>query len=63
MIKDAKEKSKKIVAMPLINANAAGIDVGDTQFSVAVPKGRDVIQVKEFGAFTCDLKAISKWVL
>lgn len=62
MIKDAKEKSKKIVAMPLINANAAGIDVGDTQFSVAVPKGRDVIQVKEFGAFTCDLKAISEWL-
>ena len=57
-----KMKTKGVVAMPLINPNAAGIDVGDTLFAVAVPGGRDTVSVKEFGAFTCDLKAISQWL-
>lgn len=55
-------KTKKFVSMPLVNPNAAGIDVGDTLFSVAVPEGSDTVVVKEFGAFTCDLKAISEWL-
>ena len=55
-------KTKNVVSMPLINPNAAGIDVGDTLFSVAVPPGRDTVFVKEFGAFTCDLKSISAWL-
>ncbi|MDQ3021953.1 MAG: IS110 family transposase [Bacteroidota bacterium] len=57
-----KTKSKDFVSMPLINPNAAGIDVGDTTFAVAVPAGRDSVQVKEFTAFTCDLKSISQWL-
>src|SRR6185369_10394374 len=55
-------KTKNIVEFPMINVNAAGIDVGDTQFAVAVPPGRDSACVKEFGAFTCDLKLISAWL-
>jgi transposase len=55
-------KTKNVVSMPLINPNAAGIDVGDTLFSVAVAPGRDTVFVKEFGAFTCDLKSISAWL-
>lgn len=64
MSKDEKKDNTKtdIVAMPLINANAAGIDVGDTLFAVAVPAGRDTVRVREFGAFTCDLKSISAWL-
>lgn len=62
MNKVAKKKSKGVVSMPLINPNAAGIDVGDTLFSVAVPEGRDEQRYKEFGAFTCDLKAIAAWL-
>lgn len=57
-----KGKAKRFVSMPMVNPNAAGIDVGDTMFSVAVPEGRDTVVVKEFGAFTCDLKAISEWL-
>lgn len=57
-----KRKVKGIVEMPLINPNAAGIDVGDTLFAVAVPKNRDAVCVKEFGAFTCDLNSISQWL-
>jgi transposase len=62
MNKIAKKKSKGVVSMPLINANAAGIDVGDTLFSVAVPEGRDKQRYREFTAFTCDLKAIAAWL-
>lgn len=62
MNKIAKNKSKNTVLMPLINANAAGIDVGDTLFSVAVPAGRDEQNCREFTAFTCDLKAIAAWL-
>lgn len=57
-----KSETKNVVEMPLINSNAAGIDVGDTLFAVAVPAGRDVECVKQFGAFTCDLKSISAWL-
>lgn len=62
MNKDAKKNSKGVVAMPLINPNAAGIDVGHTLFSVAVPEGRDEVRCREFGAFTCDLRDISAWL-
>jgi transposase len=27
-----------------------------------VPEGRDTIVVKDFGAFTCDLRSISEWL-
>ena len=63
MAKNVKKvNSKKVVTMPLINPNAAGIDIGDTLLAVAVPPGRDSVCVKEFGAFTCDLKSISEWL-
>ena len=57
-----KRKAKGIVELPLINPNSAGIDVGDTLFAVAVPKDRDDVCVKEFGAFTIDLNSISVWL-
>ena len=55
-------KKKSVVSMPLINPNAAGIDIGDTIHAVAVPEGRDKVQVKSFGAMTCDLQAIINWL-
>lgn len=65
MSKNEKRQSKKpsqTVAMPLIHPNAAGIDIGDTIHAVAVPAGRDVENVRTFGAFTCDLEAIVAWL-
>lgn len=55
-------KKKSVVNMPLINPNAAGIDIGDTIHAVAVPADRDSIHVKSFGAMTCDLQAIIDWL-
>jgi transposase len=55
-------KQSKELSMPIIHQNAAGIDVGDMLLSVAVPAGRDGVNVKEFNSFTKDLHAIAKWL-
>lgn len=53
---------KSAARMPLVNPNAAGIDVGDTIHAVAVPEGRDETPVRSFGTMTCDLEAIAAWL-
>ncbi|HKG67761.1 MAG TPA: IS110 family transposase [Segetibacter sp.] len=65
MNKKTKKNSKQMgtVAMPLVNPNAAGIDVGSTMHAVAVPAGRDNECIKIFGSFTEDLKEIIKWLI
>ena len=57
-----KEIRKKSVNLPLVNPNAAGIDIGDTIHAVAVPEGRDSSNVRTFGAMTVDLELIVKWL-
>jgi len=52
-----------IVTMPLVHPRAAGIDVGDTLHSVAIPEGIFAERVKTFGSMTCDLEAIAAWLL
>jgi len=39
-------KKQSVVKMPLVNPDAAGIDVGDTIHAVAVPEGRDDERVR-----------------
>jgi transposase len=56
-------KNPKIVEMTLVNPNAAGIDIGGSVHAVAVPVGRDVENVRTFGAFTRDLVAIVDWLV
>lgn len=46
-----KGKTKKFVSMPMVNPNAAGIDVGDTLFSVAVPEGQRYNSGERFWSF------------
>jgi len=55
--------SENAVNLPLVNPNAAGIDVGDTIHAVAVPEGRDQTPVRSFGTMTGDLEAIAAWLL
>src|ERR1700733_7423620 len=62
MTKKEKNKAPKHVSLPVINPNAAGIDIGSRLMAVAVPAGRDKACVKEFGSFTCDLHDIAKWL-
>ena len=49
--------------LPLVNPNAAGIDVGASEHYVAVPPDRDEQAVRRFGAFTEDLHALAQWLL
>lgn len=58
-----KPVEQAVVTLSVLNPNAAGIDIGDTMHVVAVPPGRDASQVRKFGAFTCDLMSIIKWLL
>jgi transposase len=61
-MKKQSSKKKDVISMALVNANAAGIDVGDTLHAVAVPEGRDEMRVKTFGAMTRDVEQITNWL-
>jgi hypothetical protein len=50
------------MAFPIVNPNAAGVDIGGLIIAVAVPADRDTQPVKEFGAFTGDLFSIAAWL-
>ncbi len=51
---------KKNVKMEVINPNAAGIDIGSRSHFVAIGQGTD--DVREFGVYNEDLKAIADWL-
>lgn len=63
-----KQKKKKQIlsvktgtGFSLINAHAAGIDIGDTEHYVAVENGEEH-EVRCFDAFTADLRDIVQWL-
>ncbi len=62
MSKRSKSKRHFPKKLPVLNLNAAGIDIGSEEHYVAVPEGRDINTVRSFGAFTSDLYALSKWL-
>jgi transposase len=49
-------------SFPIINTNAAGIDIGSGEHWVAVPEDRDEEPVRSFGCFTADLHAMARWL-
>ena len=60
--KEKKTKKNQFINMPVLNGNAAGIDIGGSMHAVAVPQGRDEVSVRTFGAMTCDLKESIAWL-
>jgi transposase len=65
MAAKSKRHPRKVVpldALEQINLDAAGIDVGDSEMYVAVPKDRDTQCVRVFGTFTRELAAIAAWL-
>ena len=52
---------KKNVPMQIINANAAGIDVGSRSHFVSIGQRKD--DVREFGVYNEDLQGIAHWLL
>lgn len=53
---------RKPESFPIININAAGIDIGSGEHYVAVPEDRDEQPVRKFGCFTADLEAMADWL-
>jgi transposase len=51
---------KNVSQMPIINALAAGIDVGSKSHYVAI--GQEKKHVRQFGCYTKDLHALCKWL-
>lgn len=56
----AKKRSK--AELPVLEPDAAGIDIGATEVFVAVPPDRDAEPVRSFKTFTEDLEALADWL-
>src|ERR1019366_9271069 len=56
------KKAHGLVAAPVMEPNAAGVDIGATEIYIAVPPDRDTQPVRRFAAFTEDLKAAADWL-
>src|SRR6202049_265032 len=54
-------KSRK-VALPILNPDAAGIDIGATEIYVAVPADRNPDPIRMFATFTQDLSELADWL-
>jgi hypothetical protein len=48
--------------LPIMNPDAAEIDIGAEEIFVAVPPDRDIDSVRRFGTFTRDLIALADWL-
>jgi hypothetical protein len=62
MNKQEKSSGSSQVNLPLINPNAAGIDLGADRHWVSVPVGRDSESVRSFACFTAELYAMADWL-
>src|SRR4026209_288594 len=60
--KNGKKRISVDQAWPLINPNAAGVDLGSREHWVAVPADRAQQNVRCFGTFTSDLEALPDWL-
>jgi transposase len=58
--KSAKAKHNRLLGIH--NPNAAGADIGATQIYIAVPPDRLENNVRCFGTFTADLRALVQWL-
>jgi transposase len=54
-------KKKKVESMPVVNPNAAGIDVGSRSHFVCVGQAQG--EVREFGVYSDDLHELCKWLV
>ena len=56
-------KLSEKAAFPVVNRNAAGIDIGSRFHAVAVAAHHDAEPVRTFNTFTGDLNALADWLL
>ena len=64
--KQRRETMRKIqnedLSLEVVHPDAAGIDIGNESHYVAVPPGRDSLQVRRYGCTTDELKAMAAWL-
>jgi len=60
--KAKKNQTSKGLELKVVNPDAAGIDIADTEMQVCVPSDRDGDSNRRFGSFTRDLELISDWL-
>ncbi len=60
--KSSPQKKSGHSSFPMINKDAAGIDIGSGEHWVAVPEDRDEEPVRSFGCFTADFHAMARWL-
>src|SRR5215469_1565170 len=58
-----KRKGMCLEDRPILEANAAGIDIGAREVFVAVPSDRDEHPVRVFSTFTEDLEKLARWLV
>jgi transposase len=58
-----KRKGMCLEDRPILEANAAGIDIGAREIFVAVPPDRDEHPVRVFSTFTEDLEEMAQWLV
>ena len=58
-----KRKGMCLEDRPILEANAAGIDIGAREVYVAVPPDRDEHPVRVFSTFTEDLEKMAQWLV
>lgn len=56
------KQRSRVASLPVIEPNAAGIDVGATEIFVAVPADRDPEPIRCFPTFTVDLERVADWL-
>ena len=62
-VKPRAPSARKLAAsMPIVNPNAAAIDVHSDNHVVGVPADRDTTNVRTFGANSCDRLQIAAWL-
>ena len=58
-----RRKGRALEDRPVLEPNAAGIDIGAREIFVAVPPDRDEHPVRAFGTFTEDLQRLCAWLV
>jgi transposase len=58
-----KRKGMCLEDRPILEPNAAGIDIGAREIFVAVPPDRDADPVRVFSTFTEDLEEMAQWLV
>jgi len=59
----ARTESVAVEGMPVVNPNAAGLDIGLDEIWASVPADRDTLAVRKFGTYTPDLHALADWLV